>query len=318
MFLAVYAAGGGKRNMANFTRQHGGDGTLFRTADVYLFLSPLNGGAVPGRLHICRFASGRQEWVAKSLDTWNGQTQVKLIPEWFKARFWDNKQEKKHPWFMFALLDAATPSGTPARMFTSQPFPVHQYYPTGSKKTDPNEAACRLALLRVLKQAPPRTLRLDLLSHGGGGAAAATGVVYASGGPEDLELDDSDLSREEPSASAAAAVPLVLSPPPRTPASTPLSSFSSNPLPYMQPRHRVLARDDSLSPPSDATDTSEDSVPMQCEADEGVPPCSPDAYRSQFKNFHVQNPPLYQKLGESGVDAVAVLLSFRSVQGPSR
>ena len=45
------------------------------------------------------------------------------------CRFWDNKQEKKHPWFMFGFLCEA-PDGSP-RFFTSTAFPVHQYYPTG-------------------------------------------------------------------------------------------------------------------------------------------------------------------------------------------
>ena len=55
--------------------------------------------------------------------------QLKLIPEWFKARFWDNRQEKKHPWFMFALLVKDGAGNTVVH--STDPFPIHQYYPTG-------------------------------------------------------------------------------------------------------------------------------------------------------------------------------------------
>lgn len=319
MFLAVYAAGGGKRNMANFTRQQGGDGTSFRTADVFLNLLGPDGGPAPGRLHICRYASSRQEWVAKPLEAWQGHPQVKLIPEWFKARFWDNKQEKKHPWFMFALLGDSVGGGAP-RIFTSLAFPVHQYYPTGSKKTDPNDVACRLALHSVLKQAPPTTLRLDLLSHGGGssgGGHKERAVARASATAPEEEDDEADeLPPEEPSTPRTPASPFA-------PISAPTAHATGQRL-LARRRHSevslasevsLYSRASSISPPSDATDlSSEDSVAMQCEPDEGVPPSSPDAYRTQFKNFHVQNAPLYQDLGETGMDAVALLLSFRCGQ----
>lgn len=57
MFLAVYAAGGGKRNMANFAKVSGGEDTApFRTTDVFLFFDrpDIVGKAEHGRLHICR------------------------------------------------------------------------------------------------------------------------------------------------------------------------------------------------------------------------------------------------------------------------
>eukprot|EP00037_Helgoeca_nana_P006065 m.56312 g.56312 ORF g.56312 m.56312 type:complete len:304 (-) comp16955_c0_seq1:200-1111(-) len=159
MYLAVYAAGGGKRNMANFVRQPSTD---FRTSDVHVFLSS-DGADINvdnSRLFICRWASARGEWVPKEIPSWDGESQLKLVPEWFKARFWDNKQEKKHPWFMFALL---TESDSVTQLFTSNSFPVHQYYPTGVKKTDPNDAACRTAFHKVLKTAPPTSLRPEQL-----------------------------------------------------------------------------------------------------------------------------------------------------------
>lgn len=167
MYLAVYAAGGGKRNMANFVRQPVPPGTdpmtaRFRTSDVHVFLSGFGEDINPSnsQLFICRWASGRSEWVPKRIQTWTGATQLKLVPEWFKARFWDNKQEKKHPWFMFALL--IEHHGI-TQLFTSDSFPVHQYYPTGVKKTDPNDAACRIAFQKVCKQAPPTSLRPEHL-----------------------------------------------------------------------------------------------------------------------------------------------------------
>jgi len=166
MFLAVYAAGGGKRNMANFVRSPSRPGSeepaLFRTSDVHIYLSS-DGTEISrenSRLFICRWASGRGEWVPKTIPTWDGQSQLKLVPEWFKARFWDNKQEKKHPWFMFGLL---TERDGVSSLFTSASFPVHQYYPTGAKKTDPNETACRAAFHKVLKLAPPTLLRPEQL-----------------------------------------------------------------------------------------------------------------------------------------------------------
>ena len=75
MFLAVYAAGGGKRNMANFAKLPGsGELTPFRAADVYLFFAAVEqaaaaaaavgtpvatqvatAGPLTGRLHICRY-----------------------------------------------------------------------------------------------------------------------------------------------------------------------------------------------------------------------------------------------------------------------
>lgn len=175
-YLAVYAAGGGKRNMANFVRTAGGpaEEAGFRTSDVHLYLSPDAGELFDqgAKLFVCRYASSRGEWVPKPITAWQpGQQQLKLIPEWFKARFWDNKQEKKHPWFMFGFLCEA-PDGSP-RFFTSTAFPVHQYYPTGLKKTDPNEATCRAAFHRVLKQAPSSTLRPATLLRRAGGSIAA-------------------------------------------------------------------------------------------------------------------------------------------------
>lgn len=183
MYLAVYAAGGGKRNMANFVRQPapgipGTDGSAsrFRTSDVHVYLSNLRDGVTRNnsQLFICRWASGRGEWVPKRIKTWTGANQLKLIPEWFKARFWDNKQEKKHPWFMFALLHEY--QGAPL-LFTSDSFPVHQYYPTGPKKTDPNDTACRLAFHKVLKQAPPTSLRPENLLRNAASLALADGTV---------------------------------------------------------------------------------------------------------------------------------------------
>eukprot|EP00035_Acanthoeca_spectabilis_P035261 m.33367 g.33367 ORF g.33367 m.33367 type:complete len:349 (+) comp7184_c0_seq2:7171-8217(+) len=160
MYLAVYAAGGGKRNMANFVRQM--SSSDFRTSDVHIFLSSDGADINVGnsRFFICRWASARGEWVPKEIMSWSGESQFKLVPEWFKARFWDNKQEKKHPWFMFALL---TETDGMTQLFTSNSFPVHQYYPTGVKKTDPNDAACRAAFHKVLKAAPPTSLRPEHL-----------------------------------------------------------------------------------------------------------------------------------------------------------
>mmetsp|Transcript_58691 Transcript_58691/g.81415 ORF Transcript_58691/g.81415 Transcript_58691/m.81415 type:complete len:304 (-) Transcript_58691:161-1072(-) len=166
MYLAVYAAGGGKRNMANFVRQM--STSDFRTSDVHVFLSS-DGTDINvdnSRFFICRWASARGEWVPKEIPSWDGEPQMKLVPEWFKARFWDNKQEKKHPWFMFALL---TEADGMTQLFTSNSFPVHQYYPTGVKKTDPNDAACRAAFHKVLKTAPPTSLRPEhILKRGAG------------------------------------------------------------------------------------------------------------------------------------------------------
>lgn len=170
MFLAVYAAGGGKRNMANFVRGAvgSGDESQFRTSDVHIFLSCDSMAALSApssRLFVCRYASSRGEWVPKPVTNYQpGASHLKLIPEWFKARFWDNKQEKKHPWFMFGFYCEAA-DGSP-RFFTSSAFPVHQYYPTGLKKTDPNDPVCRMAFHRVLKQAPSTTLRPEnVLRH---------------------------------------------------------------------------------------------------------------------------------------------------------
>lgn len=165
MYLAVYAAGGGKRNMANFVKQV--PSSDFRTSDVHVFLSSDSAeiSMTNSRFFICRWASARGEWVPKEIPSWGGEPQMKLVPEWFKARFWDNKQEKKHPWFMFALL---TEFDGMMQLFTSESFPVHQYYPTGVKKTDPNDAACYEAFRKVLKSAPPTSLRPEhLVKHTG-------------------------------------------------------------------------------------------------------------------------------------------------------
>lgn len=166
MYLAVYAAGGGKRNMANFVKapKSRGKESKFRSSDVHVNIRQAHStaAAVKSQLFICRFASNRAEWVMKPIPSWNGSSDLKLIPEWFKARFWDNKQEKKHPWFMFAL--AMVGANGPAKIFPSHAFPVHQYYPTGPKKTNPNEAACRSAFYRVLKLSPPNLLKQDALA----------------------------------------------------------------------------------------------------------------------------------------------------------
>lgn len=177
MYLAVYAAGGGKRNMANFVRTTavGGEHAPFRPSDVHVFLSS-DGAEITAensRFFICRWASARGEWVPKAIPCWSGESQLKLVPEWFKARFWDNKQEKKHPWFMFACL---TEADGMTQLFTSSSFPVHQYYPTGVKKTDPNDAGCRAAFHKVLKTAPPTSLRPEHLLRKAG---AADGRGYA-------------------------------------------------------------------------------------------------------------------------------------------
>jgi len=164
MFLAVYAAGGGKRNMANFVKQTGELKAPFRTSDVHVYLSPDSDelSKPTTKFFVCRYASSRCEWVPKPIANWTaGQSQLKLIPEWFKAKFWDNKQEKKHPWFMFGILCEGF-DGT-HQFFTSNAFPVHQYYPTGVKKTDPNDPVCRVAFHKVLKQAPSTTLRPEVL-----------------------------------------------------------------------------------------------------------------------------------------------------------
>lgn len=165
IFLAVYAAGGGKRNMANFVCDPdvGGESRpAFRPADVHLYCSPSHPSMskLTTQLFICRYASSRGAWVAKPIP---GNNQVKLVPEWFKARFWDNKQEKKHPWFMFALYVHEADGS--ASTFTSDAFPVHQYYPTGTKRTDPNEAACYAELHALLKQAPLTLLRPEQLQQ---------------------------------------------------------------------------------------------------------------------------------------------------------
>lgn len=175
MYLAVYAAGGGKRNMANFVRQV--PSSDFRTSDVHVFLSSDGAEINPdhSRLFICRWASARGEWVPKEIPSWTGEGQMKLVPEWFKARFWDNKQEKKHPWFMFALLTEC--DGLP-QLFTSNSFPVHQYYPTGVKKTDPNDPACRASFHKVLKTAPPTSLRPEHLLKRAGGCIDAKRPSY--------------------------------------------------------------------------------------------------------------------------------------------
>eukprot|EP00039_Didymoeca_costata_P012119 m.173374 g.173374 ORF g.173374 m.173374 type:complete len:388 (+) comp15387_c0_seq1:427-1590(+) len=164
MYLAVYAAGGGKRNMANFVQDALFDGSFeprFRPGDVLINVSDAGTTTRRTQLCICRYASNRGEWVLKPVPQWHGQSKLKLVPEWFKARFWDNKQEKKHPWFMFALLVESSDGSL--LKFSSNPFPVHQYYPTGVKKTDPNDANCRTMFHRVLKQAPSTSLRRELL-----------------------------------------------------------------------------------------------------------------------------------------------------------
>lgn len=38
-------------------------------------------------VHWHRFASNRAEWVMKPIPSWNGSSDLKLIPEWFKARY---------------------------------------------------------------------------------------------------------------------------------------------------------------------------------------------------------------------------------------
>jgi hypothetical protein len=126
----------------------------------------------------CRYATYRSTWAAKPLAC--PDLQVKLIPEWFKARFWDNRQEKKHPWFMFALLVKDAAGNT--IVHSTDPFPIHQYYPTGepphygassdrarpffcekkkeknltptpgSKRTDPNNLETQRDLGYLLKQ----------------------------------------------------------------------------------------------------------------------------------------------------------------------
>eukprot|EP00040_Diaphanoeca_grandis_P000940 m.16958 g.16958 ORF g.16958 m.16958 type:complete len:332 (+) comp11283_c0_seq1:231-1226(+) len=164
MFLAVYAAGGGKRNMANFVKQPGEAKAPFRTSDVHVYLSPDSDELFKPKtkFFVCRYASSRGEWVPKPVSNWvAGKSHYKLIPEWFKAKFWDNKQEKKHPWFMFGILCEGV-DGT-SHFFTSSAFPVHQYYPTGVKKTDPNDPVCRMAFHKVLKQAPSTMLRPEVL-----------------------------------------------------------------------------------------------------------------------------------------------------------
>lgn len=174
--------------MANFVRQPaiaGSDAstTRFRTSDVHVYLSGFlqEVNRNNSQLFICRWASGRGEWVPKRIKAWSGANQLKLIPEWFKARFWDNKQEKKHPWFMFALLHEHQGQ---TLLFTSDSFPVHQYYPTGPKKTDPNDTACRVAFHKVLKQAPPTSLRPENLLRNSTPSTPNAGTTSSTAGIE--------------------------------------------------------------------------------------------------------------------------------------
>lgn len=121
LFFAVYAAGGGKRNMANFARED--KRSPYNSVDVFLHM-PADGIDATSTLEICRLGSNG-EWVCKPIGGWDGLPCLKLQPDWFKTRFWDNRQAKNHPWFTFRLLTG------PGAM-VAPPFAVHQYYPQTS------------------------------------------------------------------------------------------------------------------------------------------------------------------------------------------
>jgi hypothetical protein len=191
----VYAAGGGKKRMANYVR--GGDGNYAQSsiyvrmdnahlADEFCSLELLRKCvtrscfphyAPPHThthtcfficthsiLHGCHIQSGgcidltwsvpslevvvgsltnssttlstnrtaADEWECKEVPEWSRMdpqaATVKLEPHWFKTKFWNNKQEKKNPWFAFRLHSEGA-------VHVSVPFPVYQYYP---HQTDPN------------------------------------------------------------------------------------------------------------------------------------------------------------------------------------
>jgi hypothetical protein len=87
---------------------------------------------VLGQLGNCFVHGQADEWESKPVPEWTrtGATActVKLEPQWFKTKFWNNKQEKKNPWFAFRVKADGT-------QHVSIPFPVYQYYPD---KTNPN------------------------------------------------------------------------------------------------------------------------------------------------------------------------------------
>lgn len=126
MFCAVYAAGGGKKRMANFVQQDGkyAPATIFLRIRDEIITSA-------SRLEIIR-KTAADEWECKRIPDWSpdgdGKDKLKLEPHWFKTRFWNNKQEKKNPWFAFRII-------SPHTQHVTAPFPVFQYYPN---VTDPN------------------------------------------------------------------------------------------------------------------------------------------------------------------------------------
>lgn len=190
LYFGIYAAGGGKRNMANFARN--ASTGQYSAVNLCLHLPDV----VCHSLEIWRHASSG-EWIKKRLDDWDESKALRLKPEWFKTRFWDNKQEKNHPWFAFCLVSHEA-------QLLSSPFPVFQYYP---QVTHPNLAKFHtetisplLAQLDDMRRKllafvhPPLDVLSSDLSPGraahhysdahvgmGGAAAAAAGVDDDSG-----------------------------------------------------------------------------------------------------------------------------------------
>ena len=76
-----------------------------------------------------------------------------IHPTLSPCRFWDNRQEKKHPWFMF-ILHCESADGH-IQYFPSNAFPVHQYYPTGPVRRVPLYSHCIVLRLHAAPHATP-------------------------------------------------------------------------------------------------------------------------------------------------------------------
>jgi hypothetical protein len=116
--------------MANFVR--GADGK-YAQSSIYIRMEEAHLSDESCMLELLR-KTAADEWECKEVPEWSREdpqaATLKLEPQWFKTKFWNNKQEKKNPWFAFRLHSDGV-------VHVSVPFPVYQYYPHA---TDPNAA----------------------------------------------------------------------------------------------------------------------------------------------------------------------------------
>jgi len=188
---------------------------------------------------------------------------------------------------MFALV-CESPDGQPM-LYSSNAFPVHQYYPTGVKKTDPNEANCHEAFLRVLKLAPSTTLRRELL--GRRRLADSYDAIYPSRSrmseQQDQLLGSSRVMQRDMTGQRFT-LPL-----------SPVSSGSSSPTsPPVTPISDYGRRDSSA---------------MDCDADGAAGYMTPRS-RHPSKGYYYPEDvgePL-KNIGKSGLDAAQTLLALRA------